>query len=58
MEAIQSYLLNISSPLKSGTYIEKLKDETPIRNVIYLTKSKNRYARLSSEGGLLRLITF
>ena len=47
MEAIQSYLLNISSPLKSGTYLEKLKDETPIRNVIYLTKSKNRYASLS-----------
>lgn len=74
MEAIQSYLFNISSTLKPGTYLEKLKDETPrrpatrlkapsgargvprralralgcfARNVIYLTKSKNRYASFS-----------
>jgi hypothetical protein len=47
MEAIQSYLLNIVSPLKSITYLEKLKDETPVRNVIYLTKSKNKYTNFS-----------
>ncbi len=62
MEAIKSYLLNISSTLKPGTYLEKLKDETPrppatrlkapsgargVRDVIYLTKSKNRYASFS-----------
>jgi len=45
MEAIQNYLLNIANSLKSDT--EKLKDETPVRNVIYITKSKNRYANFS-----------
>lgn len=47
MEAIKNYLLNIPSPLKSGSDLEKLKGETPVRNVIYLTKSKNRYANFS-----------
>ena len=47
MEAIQSYFLNMASPLKSITSLEKLKDETPVRNVIYLTKSKNKYTNFS-----------
>jgi hypothetical protein len=47
MEAIQNYLLNIPSLLKSGSCLEKLKGKTPIRNVIYLTKSKNKYPSFS-----------
>jgi len=47
METIQNYLLNIPSLLKSGSCLEKLKGKTPIRNVIYLTKSKNKYASFS-----------